>query len=207
MLVCIGRRAVTETLNLKAVGLEPNDKGVLPVDEYCRTRVPGIYAIGDITGTIQYAHRASAMGICAANNAMGTADKHSDALVPGCIFTSPEIGAVGLTEAEGKEQGLDVKVGKFPFAALGKAQAVQETDGFCKIIADAQTDQILGVHIVGPHATDLVAEAATAMNLEITAGELGRAIHAHPTLAESLMEAAHAVHNQCIHMPKSKRRK
>ncbi|MBT3377620.1 MAG: dihydrolipoyl dehydrogenase [Lentisphaerae bacterium] len=207
MLVSVGRRPVTDGLQLHGIGLTVDEYGCLPVNERCRTKVPGIYAIGDVTGAVQLAHRASAMGICAANNAMGSPDKHSDALVPGCIFTSPEIGAVGVTEAEAKEQGLDVKVGKFPFAALGKAQAVQETDGFCKIIADAQTDQILGVHVVGPHATDLVAEAATAMNLEITAAELGRAIHAHPTLAESLMEAAHAVHGQCIHMPKSRRRK
>jgi len=165
MLVSVGRRPVTDGLQLHAIDLSVDQSGSIPVDERCRTKVPGVYAIGDVTGAVQLAHRASAMGICAANNAMGTPDKHSDALVPGCIFTSPEIGAVGITEDEAKEQGLDIKVGKFPFAALGKAMAVQETDGFCEIIADAQTDQILGAHIVGPHATDLVAEAATVKKL------------------------------------------
>ena len=204
MLVCIGRKAFTDGLNLEAAGLETNENGLIDVDEKCRTAVPGIYAIGDIAGIIQYAHRASAMGIVAANNATGESDAHSDALVPGCIFTKPEIGAVGLTEQQAKDDGYDVAVGKFPFAALGKAQIHGETDGFCKIVSDKTTDQVLGVHIVGPHATDLIAEAATAMNLEITVAELGRAMHAHPTLGEVSMEAAHAVHGECIHMPKQR---
>ena len=206
MLVCVGRRPVTQGLNLDAAGLQTDEMGLIPVNEKCRTKAPGIYAVGDVTGMIQLAHRASAMGICAANNAAGRADTHSDCLVPSCIFTSPEIGAVGLTQEQAEEDGMDVRIGKFPFAALGKAQAVQETAGFCKIIADADTDQVLGVHIVGPHATDIVAEAAAAMTLEITAAELARTIHAHPTLAEAVMEAAHAVHGQCIHMPRTRRR-
>ncbi len=206
LLVCIGRRPYTAGLNLAAAGLATDARGLIPVDERCRTQAPGIYAIGDNCGVIQYAHRASAMGICAANNATGKADTHSDRLVPGCIFTLPEIGAVGLTETEAKARGLEVRVGKFPLAALGKAQAAGETAGFCKLIADAATDQILGVHIVGAHATDLIAEAATAMHLEITVAELGRVMHAHPTLAEAAMEAAHAVHGKCIHLPKPRRR-
>ncbi len=206
MLVCIGRRPYADGLDLGAAGLRPDAKGLLAVDERCRTAVPGLYAIGDLAGTLQYAHRASAMGMVAANNATGLKDKHSDALVPGCIFTVPEIGTVGLSENQAKAQNLAVKVGKFPFAALGKAQIHGATDGFYKIVADSATDQILGVQIVGPQATDLIAEAATAMHLEITATELGRASHAHPTLAEAAMEAAHAVHDRCIHLPKPRRR-
>ena len=206
LLVCVGRRPVTETLNIKAAGLATAENGRIPVDDRCRTAVSGIYAIGDIVGMVQYAHRASAMGICAANNATGLRDSYSDDGVPGCIFTVPEIGNIGLTEAQCREKGLNVKVGKYFFAGLGKALAIGETKGFAKIIADAGTDQILGVHIVGPHATDLIGEAAVAMRLECTATELGRAIHAHPTLAEALMECAHAVHNECIHAPARKRK-
>lgn len=206
MLVCVGRRPVTDGLKLKAAGLAVDESGALPVDEHCRTRAAGIYAIGDVTGGIQLAHRASAMGICAANNAMGQTDRHSDKLVPSCIFTTPEIASVGLTQAAAKEAEVPVRVGTFPFAALGKARAIQETTGFCKILADKETDQVLGVHIVGPHATDLIAEAAAAMHLETTAAELGQTIHAHPTLSEVVMEAAHAVHDQCVHLPRKRSR-
>jgi dihydrolipoamide dehydrogenase len=205
MLVCVGRRAYADGLDLDAIGLRTDGNGLIEIDGQCRTKVPGVYAIGDVAGSIQYAHRASAMGIVAANNATGLKDSHSDALVPGCIFTSPEIGTVGLSEEDAKARELDVNVGKFPFMALGKAMIHGETDGFYKIVADASTDQVLGVQIVGPHATDLVAEAATAMAMEVTAEEMGRAIHAHPTLGEASMEAAHAVHGECIHLPKPRR--
>ena len=206
MLVCVGRRPMTEGLNLAGIGLVPDAAtGLIPVNERCRTKVPGVYAIGDVCSQIQLAHWASAQGVCAANNATGLEDVFDGACVPSCIFTRPEIGVVGLTEAEAKERGLSVKCGTFPFMALGKARAIQDTAGFVKVLADAETDQVVGVHIVGPHATDLVAEVATAMRLEVTAAELGRAIHAHPTLPEAIMEAAHVVHGECIHMPKPKR--
>ncbi|MDD2404718.1 MAG: dihydrolipoyl dehydrogenase [Victivallaceae bacterium] len=201
LLVSIGRKAVTSELNLGVTGVKTNERGWIPVDEYCRTNVPGIYAIGDIGGRIWLAHLASAMGICAVENICGNSNEFSYDLVPGCIFTKPEIGMLGLTEEQCKEQNINYKVGKFPFAALGKAMAINETDGFCKIIADAETDQVLGIHIIGPHATDLIAEAGPAMLLEITARELGRAIHAHPTLGEAMMEAAHAVHGESAHIP------
>eukprot|EP00831_Metopus_contortus_P081113 TRINITY_DN8455_c0_g1_i3.p1 TRINITY_DN8455_c0_g1~~TRINITY_DN8455_c0_g1_i3.p1 ORF type:complete len:216 (+),score=43.78 TRINITY_DN8455_c0_g1_i3:113-760(+) len=135
------------------------------------------------------------------DNICGKTNSFRYDLIPGCIFTAPEIGSVGLSEAQCKEQGIEYNIGKFPFAALGKAMAINETDGFVKIIADKQTDQVLGVHIIGPHATDLISEAVPAMNLEITATELGKAVHAHPTLGEAMMEAAHAVHGECAHMP------
>ncbi|HBC88193.1 MAG TPA: dihydrolipoyl dehydrogenase [Lentisphaeria bacterium] len=200
MLVSIGRIPVTKSLNLAAAGIAANEKGWIPVDTKCRTSVPGIYAIGDVTGRVQLAHFASAMGLCAADNATGKDCEFREDLVPGCIFTSPEIGTVGLSEEQCKEKNIAYNVGKFPFAALGKAMAINETSGFCKIIADSATDQVIGVHIAGPHATDLISEAVTAMNLEVTAKALGKAIHAHPTLGEAMMEAAHAVHGESVHM-------
>ncbi len=207
LLVSIGRKAVSDDLNLAAAGVKTNEKSWIPVNEYCKSNVPDIYAIGDIAGKIFLAHSASAMAFCAVDNICGERSEFSYDLVPACIFTSPEIGTAGLTEEQCKEQDIDYSVGKFPFAALGKAMAIGETDGMVKIIADRQTDQVLGVHIVGPHATDLIAEAVPAMRLEITAKELGKAIHAHPTLGEAMMEAAHALHGECAHIPVRKKRK
>ena len=138
--------------------------------------------------------------------AMKTMQQLTGALTPGCIFTSPEIGTIGKSEEQLKSEGVAYSVGKFPFAALGKAMAMNQTEGFVKILADAESDQVLGIHIIGPHATDLIAEAGPAMLMEITAKELGRAIHAHPTLGEAMMEAAHAVHGECAHMPTRKKR-
>jgi len=206
MLVSIGRVPVTNGLQPELAGITVDDRGFIPVDEKCRTNMPNIFAIGDVTGRVQLAHLASAMGLCAAENAGGGKDTFSDKLVPNCIFTAPEIGTLGLSLEECKAQGLEVNVGKFPFAALGKAMAINENSGMCKIIADAKTDQVLGIHIIGPHATDLIAEAVPAMHLEITAAELGKAIHAHPTLGEAMMEAAHAVHGESVHMAAPRRR-
>ena len=205
LLVSIGRKPALEGMNLAASGVKTNERGWIPVDSSCRTNVPGIFAIGDATGSWQLAHAASAMGVVAADVACGKKNAFDGSLVPGCIFTSPVIGSVGKSQEQCDKEGIETRVGKFPFAALGKAMAINETVGFCKIIADAKTDQILGVHIVGPHATDLIAEACPALHLEITAKELGKAIHAHPTLGEAMMEAAHAVHGESAHIP-SKRR-
>ena len=205
LLVSIGRKPALEGMNIAARGVKTNERGWIPVDSSCRTNVPGIFAIGDATGSWQLAHAASAMGVVAADVACGKKNAFDGSLVPGCIFTSPEIGSVGKSQEQCDKEGIETRVGKFPFAALGKAMAINETVGFCKIIADAKTDQILGVHIVGPHATDLIAEACPALHLEITAKELGKAIHAHPTLGEAMMEAAHAVHGESAHIP-SKRR-
>lgn len=189
LLVSIGRKPALEGMNLAASGVKTNERGWIPVDSSCRTNVPGIFAIGDATGSWQLAHAASAMGVVAADVACGKKNAFDGSLVPGCIFTSPEIGSVGKSQEQCDKEGIETRVGKFPFAALGKAMAINETVGFCKIIADAKTDQILGVHIVGPHATDLIAEACPALHLEITAKELGKAIHAHPTLGEAMMES------------------
>lgn len=206
LLVSIGRKAVVDGLNLAAAGVRTDERGWIPVDEKCRTNVSGIYAIGDAGGKIMLAHLASAMGCCAVDNILGKRNEFSYDLIPGCIFTKPEIGMVGLTEEQLKEKDIAYNVGKFPFAALGKAMAINETDGFVKVLADADSDQILGVHIIGPHATDLVAEAGPAMLMEATARELGRAVHAHPTLGEAMMEAAHAVHGESAHVPTRRKR-
>lgn len=205
LLVSIGRKPALEGMNIAAAGVKTNERGWIPVDASCRTNVPGIFAIGDATGSWQLAHAASAMGVVAADVACGRKNTFDGSLVPGCIFTSPEIGSVGKSQEQCDKEGIETRVGKFPFAALGKAMAINETVGFCKIIADAKTDQVLGVHIVGPHATDLIAEACPALHLEITARELGKAIHAHPTLGEAMMEAAHAVHGESAHIPSKKK--
>ena len=206
MLVSIGRLPVTDGLNIESTDVTVTERGFIPVDNSCKTNIPNIYAIGDVTGRIQLAHLASAMGITAAENVCGKSDNFSDLLVPGCIFTNPEIGTIGITQQKCEEQGLDINIGKFPFAALGKAMAINEPTGFCKIIADAKTDRILGVHIIGAHATDLIAEAVTAIEKKTTATELGKFIHAHPTLGEIMMEAAHAVHGKSVHVPVMKKR-
>ncbi len=206
LLVSIGRKPALDGMNIAASGVKTNERGWIPVDSSCRTNVPGIFAIGDATGSWQLAHAASAMGVVAADVACGRKNAFDGTLVPGCIFTSPEIGSVGKSQEQCDREGIETRVGKFPFAALGKAMAINETAGFCKIIADAKTDQVLGVHIVGPHATDLIAEACPALHLEITARELGKAIHAHPTLGEAMMEAAHAVHGESAHIPSRKKK-
>ncbi|HHY58991.1 MAG TPA: dihydrolipoyl dehydrogenase, partial [Clostridia bacterium] len=169
VLISIGRTFNTGGLGLENVGVATGPKGEIIVDEYLRTNVPGIYAIGDVTNKIQLAHVASAQGIVAVEHIMGGTRAMDYSVVPSCIFTMPEVGCVGLTSQEAKEKGIKTKVGKFPFTALGKARCIEETDGVVKIITDAETDQVLGVHILGPHATDLIAEAALAVQMGATA--------------------------------------
>ncbi len=200
LLVSVGRRPVTQGLDLDKAGLEATAKGSIPVDGFGRTRVSTVFAIGDVTdGSTQLAHAATAQGITAAENALRHPLRKAERLVPACIFTSPEIGSVGLTEEQAKAAGRNTRTGKYSFAALGQAMAAGETSGFVKWVVDADTDQLLGAHAVGPHATELIAEAAVAIRAELTAEELGRTIHCHPTLGEAWMEAAHAVHGHCIH--------
>lgn len=201
LLCAVGRKPVTDGLKLENAGLKTTERGFIEADDYCRTKVANIFAIGDVTGKIQLAHYATAQGIAAAENAVGTKLHKHDTIVPNVIFTSPEVGTAGLGEDDAKKQNRAVKVGKFRFNGLGKGIATAETIGFVKWIADASTDQLLGAAAVGPHATDLIAEAATAIRNELTAHELGRTIHAHPTFSEIWMEAAHAVHGECIHAP------
>ena len=201
LLCAVGRKPVTDGLNLENAGLKTNERGFIEADEYCRTRVSTLFAIGDVTGKIQLAHYATAQGIAAAENAVRQKPRRHDTIVPNVLFTSPEVGVVGLSEDDAKTQNRAVKTGKFRFAGLGKGLASGETTGFVKWIADAETDQLLGAAAVGPHATELIAEATTAIRAELTARELGRTIHAHPTFGEAWMEAAHVVHGECVHVP------
>ncbi len=201
LLAALGRRPAVEPLALEKAGLAPSAKGFIEVDAGCQTAVAGIFAVGDVNGGPQLAHAATAQGLLAAEQAAGRARLPRAAVVPSCIFTAPEIAVVGLTEEEAGRQSRPVKVGKFPFAALGRAVASGETAGFVKWIVDSATDRLLGAAAVGAHATELIATAVTAVQAELTAAEFAATIQAHPTLSEAWMEAAHAVHGLCIHAP------
>jgi dihydrolipoamide dehydrogenase len=203
LLVAIGRAPVTEDVGLASVGIEA-EKGYVPVNEFMETKAPDVYAIGDVVNTPWLAHIASAEGILAVERMHGgTGGQSARPLnydrTPSCTYCEPEVGSVGLTEAKAKERGFDVAVGKFSFMASGKARILGKAQGFVKIVRDKKYDEVLGVHIVGPHATDLIAEACVALQMEATAEELFRTIHAHPTLSEAVMEAAHASHGAAIH--------
>ena len=201
LLVAVGRAPFTDGLGLETIGLEL-DRGYLDTDEWMRTGVGNVYAIGDVVkATPWLAHKASAEGILAVEHMAGYegARPLDYSKVPSVVYTDPEVGSVGLTEAQAKEAGYDVQVGKFPFTASGKAAIEGKTAGFVKVVRDTKYDEVLGVHIIGPHATDLIAEASVAMSVEATVEELFRAVHAHPTLAESVAEAAHASHGAAIH--------
>jgi len=205
LLVATGRGPVTTGLNAEGVGLQ-FEKGYIKVDAMYRTSVRGISAIGDVItlGAAphpQLAHVSSAEGIIAAERIAGQQPPPLNYdHVPGCTYCDPEIGSVGLTESEAKQRGYDVRIGTFPFGVLGRAKMTGETDGFVKIVADKKYDEVLGVHMIGPRATELVAEATVALRLESTVEELIRTIHAHPTMAEAIGEAAHATHGAAIHL-------
>jgi len=199
MLVSIGRRPYTAGLELENAGVELDERGYVVVNDLCRTKAANIYCIGDANGGPQLAHAATAQALRVVDNLCNKERKAMEMLIPACIFTAPEVGVVGLTEQDAKEQGIDIKVGKYNFAGLGKALAAGATDGFVKWISDPKTDQLLGAVAVGAHATDLIAEAAVAIRNELTVDEIGNTVHAHPTFAESWMEAAHSVHNLCVH--------
>jgi len=204
LLVATGRGPVTAGLNAEALGLQM-DRGYIKVDGEYRTSVPGISAIGDVItlgtpGHPQLAHVSSAEGIIAAERIAGLDTRPLNyEHVPGCTYCDPEIGSVGLTEREAKDRGHDVRVGTFPFGVLGRAKMAGETEGFVKIVADKTTDAVLGIHMIGARSTELVAEATVAVRLESTVDELIRTIHAHPTMAEAVGEAAHATHGSAIH--------
>lgn len=195
VLISTGRVANIE--GMEALGLD-GKKGI-PVNDKMETRIPGVYAIGDVTGGIQLAHVASAQGIIAAENAAGLSSGYNGEAVPSCIYTNPEVAWLGMSEEAAKEKYTHIKVGKFPFQASGKAMAYGETKGFVKIICEAQYGEIVGVHIAGPHATDLISEGVLAKSMEATLEELAHVIHPHPTLSEAIMEAAHVAMGQGIH--------
>jgi len=199
LLVAVGRAPVSEGLGLEALGIEI-ERGYIQVNEKMQTAVPHIYAIGDVVNTPWLAHVASSEGILAAEHMAGQEVRPINYdHVPSCTYCQPEVASVGLTEAAAKERGYEVATGKFPFSALAKAAILQHTGGFVKIVRDTKYDEVLGVHIVGPHATDLIAEACVVLQMESTNEELIRTMHAHPTLSEAVMEAAHAASGHSIH--------
>ena len=205
LLVATGRAPMTTGLDVEHLGLQ-FDKGYIKVDGQYRTTVAGISAVGDVItlgtpGHPQLAHVSSAEGVIAAERIAGQTTRPLNYdHVPGCTYCDPEIGSVGLTEREARERGYDVRVGTFPFGVLGRAKIAGETEGFVKIVGEARNDELLGVHMIGSRATELVAEATVALRLESTVEELIRTIHAHPTMAEAVGEAAHAVHGSAIHV-------
>jgi dihydrolipoamide dehydrogenase len=205
MLISVGRRMNSDRLGLDKVGVNMGPKGEILVNEKLETNVPGIYAIGDVTGKSMLAHVASAQGKVAAANAMGQSRSMNYDVIPAGIFTLPEIGRVGLTEAQARERGLPVAVGRFRYAGLGKAQAVGEPIGQFKVMSNKQTKQILGVHIIGSHAADLIHEAALAMHGGVTVENLADMIHAHPTVSEGMMEAAEDVEGMAIHQARKRK--
>ena len=205
LLVATGRGPVTTGLGAEEAGIKM-ERGYIKVDELYRTSVPGVSAIGDVitlgTGVHpQLAHVSSMEGIITAERIAGKAVQPLNYdHVPGCTYCDPEIGSVGLTEARAKERGYDVRIGMFPFGVLGRARMAGELEGFVKIVADKKYDEVLGVHMIGPRSTELVAEAVLALRLECTVEELIKTIHAHPTFSEAVGEAAHAAHGAAIHM-------
>ncbi len=200
VLVAVGRRPLTAGLGLEDVGVAKNAKtGQVIVDEQYQTNVKGIYAIGDLIAGPMLAHKAEDEGIAFAEILAGQKSRVNYDAIPGVIYTWPEVAAVGLTEEQVKERGSEYRVGKFPFAANGRARCLDETDGMVKIIADRQTDRVLGVHILGPRASDMIAEAVNVIEFAGSAEDIARICHAHPPLAEAMREAAFAVDGRAIH--------
>ncbi|MHB8880807.1 MAG: dihydrolipoyl dehydrogenase [Thermodesulfovibrionales bacterium] len=200
VLVSIGRALNTEDIGLETVGISLGKKGEIAVNERMETEHPGIYAVGDVTGGLLLAHVASEQGLIAAKNIMGIPAVMDNRVIPAAIFTSPEIASVGLREHQAVAQGLKVRTGRFPFRGLARAHAMGEIAGVIKVIADEHTDVLLGVHIIGPHASDLIHEFAVAMKKGLTARDIAETVHAHPTLAEGLREASDDVHGEAIHL-------
>lgn len=202
MLVSIGRTLNSDNVGCEPIGVAKGKRGEVLVNEKMETSVPGVYAIGDVRGGMLLAHLASREGLVAAENSMGGDEVMDYRVVPAAIFTSPEIASVGLREYEAEEKGIKIRTGHFEFRALGKAHAMGEISGFIKIIGEERTDRIVGAHIIGPHASDLIHEVALAMKTGRTVGDIGGTIHAHPTLSEGIMEAAEDVHGEAVHVPK-----
>ena len=202
VLIAVGRALNTEDLRLEDAGLAAGPRGEISVNDRMETAVPGIFAVGDVTGRMMLAHVASRQGIVAAENALGLDTRMDYEVVPAGIFTRPEIGSVGLREHQAREKGIKVNTGLFPYRALGRAHAAGDIVGIVKIISDSSSDRVLGVHVCGAHATDLVHEGALAIMMGTTSRQLGEMIHAHPTFSEAIMEAAGDVRGSAIHLPK-----
>lgn len=205
VLVGIGLKCNSEVVaGTPGLGLKFTKRGGIEVNERMETGCPGLYAIGDVVDKTWLAHGASTEGIVAATNATGGSRRMDYRVVPACNFTSPEVASVGMTEKRAREAGIDVKVGRFNFVASGRAQAMGETDGMVKIVGDTATDEVVGVHIMGAEAGELIAAAALGMTMEATVNEIAHTIHTHPTLAETMMEAAEDYYGIGIHTPPRK---
>jgi dihydrolipoamide dehydrogenase len=201
VLLTVGRKPNSDEMNFKKVGVQLDERGFIKIDNQCRTNKKNIYAIGDVAGQPMLAHKASHEGVLVAEVINGSSRVYDVKGVPAVIFTDPEIASMGMTEKECQTAGYkDLKVGKFPFAANGKAVSLMETDGFVKMIADKNSDVVLGVHIVGPEASNLISEAAIAIEMGATLEDLALTIHPHPTLGETMMEAAEATLGHAIHL-------
>ena len=199
-LVSVGRKPFTEGLNAKAAGITLNERGQIEVNESLQTNIPNIYAIGDVVRGAMLAHKAEEEGVAVAERLAGQKPHIDHNLIPNVIYTWPEVAAVGKTEEELKTSGVSYKVGQFPMRALGRARASMDTDGFVKILADTNTDEVLGVHMIGARAADLIAEAVTAMEFRASAEDIARMSHSHPTYAEAVKEAAlAATENRALH--------
>jgi dihydrolipoamide dehydrogenase len=199
VLVAIGRRPNTDGLGLDAIGLTPNNRGMIETDHSFRTSVAGVWAIGDVIAGPMLAHKAEDEGIAVAENIAGHTGIVNHAIIPSVVYTHPEIAGVGLTEEAAKELG-EVKVGKFPFAGNSRAKTNRDTDGFVKVVADAKTDRVLGVHIISSLGGTMIAQAAQAMEFGATSEDIAYTCHAHPTHSEALKEAAMGVRGKAIHI-------
>ncbi|HGY10634.1 MAG TPA: dihydrolipoyl dehydrogenase [Oceanithermus profundus] len=199
ILLAVGRRPRSGGLGLEAAGVRTDERGFVPTNEHMETNVPGVYAIGDVARPPLLAHKAMKEGLVAAEHAAGRPAAF-DQQIPSVVYTQPEFASVGMTEAEAAGRGLQVRVGRFPFTASGRALTLQQTEGVIKVLADAENDLLLGVHILGPGASDLIAEATLALEMAATASDLALTVHPHPTLAENLMEAAENLHKRAIHI-------
>jgi dihydrolipoamide dehydrogenase len=198
-LIAIGRRPVSEGIGLERVGVSTS-RGFIPVDAHMATNVPGFFAIGDVIPTQQLAHLASHEGMLAVRHMAGEeATPLNYDLVPSCTYCSPEVASVGLNESSARDRGYDVVTSKFPFAAVSKATVLGENEGFVKLVCEKKYKQILGIHMIGPHVTELIGEGAALIGLEATAEDVSHMIHAHPTVSEGIMEAAHAIYGAAIH--------
>ena len=200
VLVTVGRRPNSDGIGLEKTGVQTDSHGFIQVNKKMQTNVPGLYAIGDVVGPPMLAHKASKEGIVAAEVIAGLNSEADFHAIPGVIFTDPEVATVGLTESQAKDKGYEPIVGKFPFTALGRAVLAGETEGFSKIVADKASNLVLGVHIVGAEASDLISEAVLAIEMGATLEDIGFTVHPHPTLPESVMEAAEAAKGKAIHI-------
>ena len=200
LVVAVGRKANIDGLDLDVVGIKVDQKGFIETNQHWQTNIDNVYAIGDVIGGAMLAHKGSEEGIAIAERLAGQHAEMGHENIPWVIYTWPEIAWAGKTEQQCKQEKIKIRVGSFPFMALGRARAMGDTDGVFKIISDFNTDQVLGVHIIGPNASELISEAVVAMESELTAEDLARTMHAHPSLAEGLHEAALAVDKRAIHI-------